>query len=251
VQVGATTVVSVSWNTKELTALLLWSLHRILEPSDVSILVVDNASADGTAELLLDAQDAGLCSVLRNPTNVGHGPGLELALATDVARGADRVWILDSDCVVARPNALRAPIEAHPDAAIIGEAHWDRWHGRDRHELYSLLVARAVLEHPDVAGFEAGGDPAWALLESAERAGLAASTFPFTADGYVVHLGRASLAAAVATNDTSNPLFPWATEHHEPHFGGVDGARARYVELTRQFADEVGPDLDLVGALRS
>jgi glycosyltransferase involved in cell wall biosynthesis len=247
--VGATTVVSVSFNTRELTALLLWSLHRVLAASDLSILIVDNASTDGSTEVLLRAQAAGLCEVIANPRNIGHGPALDVGLGTDRAKAADRVWFLDSDCVVTRPDALRAPLALHPEAAIIGESHWDRWHGRARHELYSLVVARSALGHPGVAGFEDGGDPAWSLLVSAEREGLPLATFPFTAGGYVVHVGRASLAAVVAADERAHPLYAWALDHHDPHFGGVDGARERHAALVAQFRAEVGPDLDLAAAL--
>jgi glycosyltransferase involved in cell wall biosynthesis len=245
----ATTVVSVSYNTRELTALLLWSLHRVLEPADVSILIVDNASTDGSGELLRRAEDAGLCRVVVNGTNLGHGPALDLALRTDLAAGAERVWILDSDCVVTRPDALRTPLAMHPDAAIIGESQWDPWHQRTRHALYSLVIDPSALDRPDVARFTDGGDPAWELLASAERAGLPLASFPFTADGYVVHVGRASLAAVAAADDTSHPLYSWATGHNEAHFGGIEGARDRHAQIVARFKDDVGPDLDLVTAL--
>jgi dolichyl-phosphate beta-glucosyltransferase len=45
-------VVTVSYNTCELTALLLWSLRRVLEWEPLEIVVVDNGSKDGSAELL-------------------------------------------------------------------------------------------------------------------------------------------------------------------------------------------------------
>lgn len=93
------------------------------------------------------------------------------------------VWILDSDCVIARPDALRAPLATHPGAAIVGESQCDRWHGRVRHALYSLIVDPSALDRPEIATFTEGGDPAWEMLLSAERAGLAIADFPFTAGG--------------------------------------------------------------------
>ncbi len=53
-------IMSVSYNTKVLTAFLLWSLHRILKPADLSILVVDNASTEGLLAMLTVAQHGGL-----------------------------------------------------------------------------------------------------------------------------------------------------------------------------------------------
>lgn len=240
-----------SFNTRKLTALLLWSLHRILEPTDLSIVMIDNASTDGTVDLLRQAEDAGLCHLVLNPVNLGHGPALDLVLDQAIPAMSEWVWVLDSDCLVARPDALSAPLALHPDAAVIGEEHWDPWRGRARLELYSLLVSRAALDHAEVAGFTDGGDPAWEMLASAERAGLHVESFPFSAGGYVVHLGRASLAAVVEGDDRSNPLYEWALDHHEPHFGGVDGAPDRYAAIVEQFEREVGPALDIVAALRS
>ena len=245
----STTVVSVSFNTKKLTSLLLWSLHRILEPMDLSIVMVDNGSTDGTVDLLRRAEEAGLCHVLPNPVNLGHGPALNLAVG-QVPVTADWVWVLDSDCVVTRPDALTAPITLHPDAAIIGEAQWDPWRARFRPELFSLLMSREAHSHEAVAPFTDDGDPAWDMLASPEIKGLRIESFPFTTNGYLVHLGRASLAAVIEIDDRSNPLYDWATAHHEPHFGAVEGARVRHASIVQQFEREVGPHLDLAGFLR-
>ena len=60
-------VVTVSYNTRELTALLLWSLRTIVNWPDLEIVVVDNGSADGSAELLAEAAQAGLAAVACEP----------------------------------------------------------------------------------------------------------------------------------------------------------------------------------------
>jgi hypothetical protein len=52
---GRVVGVTVSYNTKELTALLLWSLYRVLEWWSLDVVVVDNGSSDGSSELLADA----------------------------------------------------------------------------------------------------------------------------------------------------------------------------------------------------
>jgi glycosyltransferase involved in cell wall biosynthesis len=69
-------VVTVSYNTRELTAFLLWSLRRIVSWQALEIVVVDNGSRDGSAELLADAEHGGVCVLLANNVNRQHGPGL-------------------------------------------------------------------------------------------------------------------------------------------------------------------------------
>jgi GT2 family glycosyltransferase len=84
---------------------------------DLEVTVVDNASADGSAELV--EQQFPWVSLIRNQHNVGFGAAHNQALRT--ARG--RYWlVLNSD---AAPSAgslrtLTDYLEAHPDVAIAG-----------------------------------------------------------------------------------------------------------------------------------
>jgi hypothetical protein len=117
-------------------------------------------------------------------------------------------------------------------------------------EAYSLVVDPIAIRRSDIAAFSDGGDPAYELLVAAERARLAIADFPFTAEGHIIHLGRGSLAAVAEARDETHPLYSWAVEHNEPHFGGVNGARGQYARLVERFNEEVGKELDLVSALR-
>jgi glycosyltransferase involved in cell wall biosynthesis len=238
-------VVTVSYNTRQLTAFLLWSLHRILRWPTVEIVVVDNGSQDGSAELLAEVQQAGVCVLLANDVNCHHGPGLNQGISWLAARAGPPppwIWILDSDAVVARPDALSSALDAAKtaSAAVVGEPQWDRWHQVERFELYSLLLDPAQVWRRGIEPFTEGGDPSFELLRSAAALGLRAATFPFAAKEYLIHRGRGSLAAVVAAGDESHPLYSWATEHHEPHFADVPGAEQRYFALLRSFRAETG-----------
>ena len=242
---GRVAVLTVSYNTRELTALLLWSLYRVLEWRSLEVVVVDNGSRDGSAELLADAEAAGLCVLVANNANRLHGPALNQALSWLAGRPGPSpqwVWVLDSDCVVARGDALSHALRAAEgrDAALVGEPVWDRWHRCEAFGLYSLLLRPARVWRPPLRPFAAGGDPIHDMLVSANATGLQTAPFGFTAEGYVIHRGRGSLAAVAAGNERSNPLYEWASDHHEPHFEGVPGAYERYQELVESFRQEVG-----------
>ena len=239
-------VLTASYNTREMTALLLWSLRRVLIRRPERIVVVDNASQDGSTELLSAAEAAGICSLVRNDANVGHGPALNQGIELLCAQGGiDWIWVLDSDCVIARPDAIET-LEAgvgDEQPAVIGEAHWDPWLQRERFELYSLVLDCRTLCEGARPGFGTGGDPSIDLLDALHAEGVLSMAFPFTRDGHVIHRGRGSLAGVAERAEVDHPLYEWAQGHHDPHFGGVDGAAQRYESLVADFRREVGSDL--------
>ena len=238
-------VVSVSYNTRELTGFLLWSLRRIVTWPALEIVIVDNGSRDGSAELLAEAGRAGVCALLANDVNRQHGPGLNQGISWLASRPGPLpawIWILDSDVIAARPGVLSAALAAAQGdrAALVGEPQWDRWHQVERFGLYSLLLDPAQVWRPGIGPFTDGGDPSFDPLSSAARSGLRRAAFPFTAQGHVIHRGRGSLAAVFQAGDRSHPLYDWAVGHHDPHFGEVPGADQRYQALLRAFRNRRG-----------
>jgi hypothetical protein len=231
--------VIVSYNTRELTAFLLWSLCTIVSWPELEIVVVDNGSR-------AEAGPGGVCTLLANHGNRHHGPGLNQGISYLASRPGPRpawIWILDSDIVAARPDALSAAVTVareHP-AALVGEPQHDQWHPDGRFGQYSLLMDPAVVWQPQTGPFTGGGDPSSGLLTSAARLGIPMAPFPFTAAGYVIHRGRGSLAAVEAAGDRSHPFYEWAAGHHEPHFAGVPGAGQRYHALLQEFRNQTDP----------
>lgn len=98
------TVVIVNWNTKDVVADVLRAVQRLSPPS-TQVLVVDNGSTDGSAEMLRNW--AGIDTLLLR-SNAGHGVALDLA----VLRSTTSVTVtLDSDAVPLREGWLDAAVE--------------------------------------------------------------------------------------------------------------------------------------------
>jgi hypothetical protein len=132
----------------------------------------------------------------------------------------------------------------------VGEYQPDPWHGTDRFGLHCLLLDPARVWRDPIATFTGDGDPSFDLLQSAGRADLVSASFPFLADGYVIHRGRGTLAHVAASRDRPNRFYEWAIDHHEAHFGNVPGAAERYEALMAEFRGRV-PNLtsdELIGA---
>lgn len=116
---GASVVaVIVSYNRREL---LLESVQAVLAQTRVpdTVVVVDNASADGSADAIRAATPG--VDLLVLPRNVGGAGGFAVGLAHAVARhGADWVWLMDDD-TVPHPEALDALLQAVERAgAVVG-----------------------------------------------------------------------------------------------------------------------------------
>jgi GT2 family glycosyltransferase len=115
-------VIVLNYRTPELTVECLASLASEIE-SGTQVVVVDNASGDGSAERLESTVAArgwaGWASVLHSPVNGGFAAGNNLGIRSVEAAA---YVLLNSDTVV-RPGALRALREAmrlRPEAGVIG-----------------------------------------------------------------------------------------------------------------------------------
>jgi GT2 family glycosyltransferase len=79
---------------------LLEALRRQTRPPD-GILIVDNASTDGT----LDRTFPETLTIIRNPNNVGTSGTVRIGFAHALEHGFDWIWIFDADSVP-EPGAL-------------------------------------------------------------------------------------------------------------------------------------------------
>lgn len=123
-------VALVNWNAADLTLACIDSLLAG-ELVPWRILVVDNGSVDGSADRL---RGSGRAFVLyESPDNLGFARGTNVAVERLAEQGADAVWILNNDTVVA-PACLRnlaAALEADATvAAVTGKILYESPPGR-------------------------------------------------------------------------------------------------------------------------
>ncbi len=102
-------IIIVNWNTRELLRACLDSLRESAEIDNIEIIVVDNASSDGSAEMVV--REFPETAVIQIPENRGFSSGNNAGMA---AATGEYVLLLNSDTEV-RGNALRLMCE-HMDA---------------------------------------------------------------------------------------------------------------------------------------
>ena len=90
-------IIVLNWNGKENTYECLDSLIH-LNYGNYEIIVVDNASTDGSQEFL--KRNFPEITLIENSKNLGFGGGLNIGICEAVKRGADYVLCLNNDVVV-------------------------------------------------------------------------------------------------------------------------------------------------------
>ena len=110
-------VILVSYNTRQMTIDCLGTLLQELGGNSAEVLLVDNASIDGTAAAVREAFPR--VTVIESATNLGFGGGNNLAMQQ--AKG-QYLLLINTDAFP-RPGAIDALVdylEKHPDVALVG-----------------------------------------------------------------------------------------------------------------------------------
>jgi GT2 family glycosyltransferase len=139
-------VVIVSWNTRALLLDAIDSLKKTTHATSFELIVVDNASADGSVEAVTELHPD--VKVIRNPDNYGFARANNIGFA--IARG-DAFCLVNTD-VLARDGAvdtLWQYLREHPRVGAVGPRTFDGDGG----------VRRNVRRFPDLRN--ALGDHLW------------------------------------------------------------------------------------------
>jgi len=110
-------IIIVNWNTRQMLAECLASLYASIAGANYDVWVVDNASSDGSLEML--RTDFPKVNLIANASNVGFARANNQAIAASTGR---YVLLFNSDALLT-PGALEALLavaESHPRAGIVG-----------------------------------------------------------------------------------------------------------------------------------
>jgi hypothetical protein len=219
-------------------------LHRIV--------IVDNRSLDGGAAFP-DALAAACPTVLavHNRHFLNHARGMRSGLAALAAAEAvdhdepatNLVLFVDPDVVFRDPEALSSMVSSLTvdDAAFAGEL---RRVPEGTHRRYPdvqasfLLVRRDWLADRRVRPWVNHGSPSLWLQESIWETGATVVDFPSNLGGFVLHRGRAAVAA---TRDFS-PHASYATATATPSYMGVLDGHRIWDEIEQRWSAWLAPE---------
>lgn len=158
-------ILIVTWNVRDLVLACIESICADSDAPSLEIIVVDNASSDGTAEEVV--QRFPDVRVLANTQNVGFPRANNQAL--NVARGQYVLFLNpDTEVCPGTLGACLAELQANPDIGLAGcrlEYHDGsiQYEGarnayRFRHLMYELLYLHMLFPHSRVFGHHRMGD---------------------------------------------------------------------------------------------
>lgn len=113
-----TTAVILNWNSHEMTAECIRSLLA-MDAQNLEILLVDNGSSDGSAEILSRAFPQ--ITVQRQESNLGFAAGCNVGIRHALAHRAEYILLLNNDTLVSRDfiREMLAAAECDPRIAAV------------------------------------------------------------------------------------------------------------------------------------
>ncbi len=240
-------VIVVNWNTRDLLRECLASVVAQMGEVALELLVVDNASTDGSAEMV--RQEFPQARLWVNAENRGFAAANNQAIAQAQGR---YLFLLNSDAYL-RPGALQSLrdfLDAHPEAAVVGPkvlnpdgttqpscfrfpTAWDVF--CEMAFLSALFPGSPLFNRRGMGGFDRRTvrEVDWVLgaamavrREWAERVGG-------LDEGYFIYAEELDWCRRIRGAGGRIFFFPGA---EVVHYGGVSKARARAAILPRAFA---------------
>ncbi|HEY0710026.1 MAG TPA: hypothetical protein VGG33_24660 [Polyangia bacterium] len=245
-------LLTVNRSTTRYLKLLLLTLTEQSELRRVRrIVVCDNDSRDGGARFLLRlAELVPAVQVVFRKHGLSHARGMRAALrvrgtaeaALPASARTNLLLFCDTDVIFRDPTTLGAlgAIFRDPGAAAAGELRSDLYPYPEAQA--SFLVVRADwCTRRAVRPWVNHGAPSYWLQRSLWQAGGRIVDFPSNHGGYILHRGRAGVAAvAAAAHFDSYATIPSV----EPHFMGVRGGPEIWAAVEARHADLLAPEAE-------
>ncbi|MBI5194535.1 MAG: glycosyltransferase family 2 protein [Nitrospirae bacterium] len=115
-------IIILNWNGKDDTLACLDSVRKLDYP-DYRVIVVDNASTDGSVGAVkLCYPSASWLTIIENSANLGYTGGNNVGIRYAMEKGADYIWLLNND-TKSEPDALKRLIKVthdYPKAGLLG-----------------------------------------------------------------------------------------------------------------------------------
>lgn len=137
-------IVSLNWNSYEVTLDCLLSLRK-MDYRNFEVVLVDNGSADGSPEKLLEKAPG--IRLIRNATNLGFAGGSNVGIRDAIRRGTDYVLLLNNDTIAA-PDFLSQLVRVAESDEKIG----------------ALSPKVLFFDHPDRLNYAGGEQRRWRLF---------------------------------------------------------------------------------------
>jgi GT2 family glycosyltransferase len=158
-------IIVLNWNGKVDTLECLSSLQRIDQgDNDVSIIVVDNGSRDGSVEAIKKRYPS--VTLLENTKNLGFCAGNNQGIQYALNNGCDFFWILNNDTTVDKHalTSLLKGFEREKVGITVSkiyfssgrEFHHDRYKDRDRGKV--IWYAGGIIDWANIYGTHRGVD---------------------------------------------------------------------------------------------
>lgn len=215
-------IIIVSWNSWAHMEGCLASLQKVTYPN-VEIVVVDNASADGSADRVAAFRPA--VTLIRNSENLGSSGGNNVGMRYALEHGADYVWLLNADAEP-EPDALALLVEeaeADPTAGIVAPVLYD-FHDRSNLQNCGAIVDwdRCKVRHLTDLGAVATADASrywvWATAVLMSRGLL--ETVGLYNEKYFVYTEDMDLSTRAIRAGFVNRTVIKARVYHKSHYSG-------------------------------
>jgi GT2 family glycosyltransferase len=134
-----------SWNKREDTLSCLQSVFA-QDYQNLRVVVVDNASVDGSPEALRELGRR--IDLIEHQDNLGYTGGCNAGIRHALAQGGDYVWLLNNDCE-SEPNTLSLLVdyaEARPEIGMVSPVISDRRTGVDSYAVGRIDLATGLME---------------------------------------------------------------------------------------------------------